>query len=297
MHTRANAGGYGRRVLREFARSPGAVPASFDPDSFVSVLHGFVYHCIPKTFSRSLLTYLSSVDPSGYRVVEQDEGGDVLETMPTAKRFSFVRNPYSRVVAVYYDKFVNYRETPGQRALFARYAGLRPDMTFPELVDWLSSDAGRDDRVDPHFLSQHYSVLTASGDAAIDYVGRVENGDEDVRQIQGILGLEPRSLEIVNSNAHRSAVPFNTARNWKELLDDGTIRRLTNRYDGDFEFFGYPRLPYRVAPMFSRPTAARSVPSTQRTVRQLAAVSANRMLKPAGLELRARRSRRTPPSP
>lgn len=239
-------------AIQAFPTQAGSVPVVFHPDSFVSERRGFVYHCVPKALSRSMLEYLRSVDPDGYLVGERGAGPEVLRRADRPTGFSFVRNPYSRIVAVYYDKFVNYRETPSQREMFGRYERLRPDMTFSDFVDWLVTEEGSDRRADPHFLSQHYFLVDGDGEPAVDYVGKVESAAEDVAELQRLLGLDVEPLPHVNANATRDRDRFDTSARWLDVLDDGTKRLLAQRYDGDFELLGYPRLPYRTVPLFPR---------------------------------------------
>ncbi len=186
-------------AIREFSKPSGVVPAVVDGATFVSERLGFVYYCVPKTLSRSMLQYLAAVDPNGYRIVEKTgwleiATGVAATNAPTS--FTFVRNPYSRVVAFYYDKFVNYLDTPGQRALFGRYERLRPDMTLSEFVDWLGSGEGSDERADAHFLSQHYFLLDVNGAPAVDYLGKVESVEEDLAELQKLLGLRRSPASI-----------------------------------------------------------------------------------------------------
>lgn len=263
-----------------------ALPVHFDSDSFVSHRLGFVYQCIPKTLSRSMLAYLSRVDPDGYRAYERHVGSEVLLGEPGAappRTFTFVRNPYSRVVAVYYDKFVNYRGTPGQRALFDRYTDLHHDLSFSEFAEWLASPAGSDRQADPHFLSQHYFVLDAAGEPAIELVGRVENVEADMPEIQRRIGLAPEALPWLNSNSMGLHVRFDTATQWREILDDRSLRLITSRYDGDFELLGYERLPFRIVPEFVRGGTGTPKRATKPSLGARVAARLNRLLGRFGL--------------
>jgi hypothetical protein len=281
-------------TIRSLAKAPGAVPTVLDGASFVSEQLGFVYYCVPKTLSRSMLQYLAALDPEGFRIADKDSGVDILKRIVSTgapKSFTFVRNPYSRVVALYYDKFVNYLDAPGQRALFARYERLRPDMQLAEFVDWLMTDEGNDERADPHFRSQHYFVLDATGTPAVDYLGKFESAEEDVAELQDLLGLARATLPRVNTNATRKGVSFDTTHRWLEVLDDRSKQLLTSRYEGDFELLEYQRLAYSTIPRFSRGAqAVRSERGTDQVARvaPLSRIRAvvNRVLKPFGAEVR-----------
>lgn len=270
-------------MLSRFERPRDAVPSAFDGATFVSEKRGFVYLCVPKTLSRSMLGYLATTDPDGFRAIDRSYGVEVLDQVRDATRFTFVRNPYSRFVALYYDKFVNFQDSPGQRALFGHDDGLRPDMSLNELAQWLTSEAKSDEWVDAHFVSQHYFVMDSDGAPAVDCVGRMESADDDVAELQEALGLDAEPLPRINRNADRGPAQFDTSTRWAEVLDDHTIRLLSARYEGDFELFGYPRLPYRVTPRFPRrpPSLAQSQPSAAR----LRAIVKRRILRPLGIEV------------
>ena len=285
-------------ALIETTRPPEATPAVLHVDSFVSAAHGFVYLCVPKTLSRSMLHYLETLDPAGHRVGRQ--GKHALEVPAPGggplTRFSFVRNPYSRIVAVYFDKFVNYEDSPGQRDLFARHPGLHPDMAFGDLVDWLATDAAADAGLDPHFLPQYYFLHDASGAPAVDLLGRMEDADADVADLQRRLGLEVVPLPRVKSNAlHPKA--YDTARRWPDVLDDRTTRILTKRYDGDFALLGYEPLPYRVMPLFSFTDRSVAAPARRPTRSERLKRAGRRLLGSVGLEVRRTGNTPTPGRP
>ena len=287
-------------AIRRLATARDAVPVVLDGASFVSERFGFVYHCIPKTLSRSMLQYLAALDPEGFRIGYEAGAVETLKGIVSTsalKSFTFVRNPYSRVVAVYYDKFVNYLDAPGQRALFARYERLRPDMRLAEFVDWLMTDEGNDQRADPHFRSQHYFVLDATGAPAVDYLGKFESVEEDVAELQDLLGLARAPLPRVNTNATRKGVSFDTTHRWLEVLDDRSKQLLTSRYEGDFELLEYQRLAYRTVPRFSRGTRARRPEHTtdnRARVARLSRIRAvlNGVLRRFGVEVRRTRPSR-----
>jgi hypothetical protein len=196
-----------------------------------------------------MLRYMASIDPEGYRVHDRNVRAEVLQTLRSPTSFTFVRNPYSRIAAVYVDKFANFDGRERQRAIFGRYKDLRPDMTFAELVQWLATDEGSDQGADPHLLSQHYFVLDKDGRPAIDLLAKADNIEADLRELQETCGLTVEPLPHLNSNSERGR--FDSSTRWLEMFDDRSKRIIASRYDGDFEFFEYERLPYTTIPMYS----------------------------------------------
>jgi hypothetical protein len=285
-------------TLLRFERRAGAIPVEFHVDSFVSDRLKLVYHCVPKALSRSMLRYLASVDPQGYRIGERNVAPEIRSNVTGWRSFTFVRNPYSRVVSFYFNKFVDTGNKWRKNDL-PRYRGLREDTTLAEFVAWLATDEGSDRHADPHFLSQHYFVLAEDGVPALDYVGRIENADMDLRELQDELGLDREPLPHLNSNIH-SNIGFDSSRRWLDVLDDRSKRIIASRYDADFEFFGYERLPCTIVPLYPRRRAlSRSEPvpaaagsgARVRRLRGRALEIIRTVLARAGLELRrAKRS-------
>ncbi len=147
--------------------------------------------------------------------------------------FSFVRDPYARFLSAYMDKVKE--KTGGRRYIqpedtvfdnIKRYK----DVSFEEFVRTICLIPDR--CVDVHFKSISY--IQDSIGVKPDFIGKMENFEEDWNKIHKILGLPSyEKLGIENRGKY------------KKDLDEYYTKELKNlvygRYKEDFLRFGYKR--------------------------------------------------------
>ncbi|MFD1510552.1 sulfotransferase family protein [Lacimonas salitolerans] len=148
------------------------------------------------------------------------------------RRFSFVRNPFARLLSGYLDKLVT-NEFERQRHL--PMMGFAPD-SKPTLVEFLErlvkkSDAERD----IHFATQ--SSLLMVDAVEYDYIGRFEGFKEDFLRLQATFyGIDhpTESYEVFGrhhaSNAHEKIFQY---------YGPKEIELVREIYQTDFRLFGY----------------------------------------------------------
>ncbi|PKQ06457.1 MAG: hypothetical protein CVT72_06565 [Alphaproteobacteria bacterium HGW-Alphaproteobacteria-11] len=154
------------------------------------------------------------------------------------KRFAFVRNPYTRVLSAYLDKFVSKpRERERLKAARARYLSelgfsAGKEITFAEFVEAVS----RQPRVemDAHWRPQ--ADLLALPTVKYDFVGRLESFRADFLALESFLGVDLQSLYVAKDGKKTGAA--------NRLADYYTpeIKAQVDRiYADDFEFLGFPK--------------------------------------------------------
>ncbi len=147
--------------------------------------------------------------------------------------FSFVRNPYARLVSTYCQKIAAEPVTHGSmvhgvhRGFLERGLPMFAGMSFEEFAEVA---CGHDDSAtEKHLKSQVYH-LCRKGRRYPDYVGRLENMGRDWARLAASLGLN-QALPHLNRSRHR---------HWREFYRDPALRqRVADRYGNDFEKFGY----------------------------------------------------------
>ena len=146
-------------------------------------------------------------------------------------KFTFVRNPFARLVSCYVNKLHDDREKLGKtmdRLYFSRYlfGYLNVDKGFH---NW----AGRvcripDKYADRHFVGQSYLVHDAEGHMLVNHVFKFENLARDYEPIREKYDLAP----LPHYNRTKKG-------NWMDYYDMATARRVYRRYRRDIEEFGY----------------------------------------------------------
>jgi len=146
-------------------------------------------------------------------------------------KFTFVRNPYTRLVSAY--EFLRRGGHPAWRTdqrfrddVLSEYAD------FPDFVlRWLKPGTDWPE----HFRAQH-EFVELGGRLVMDFVGRIENIEADFATVSDRLGIQAR-LQRLNPTAEKHG----TLREY--YSSDAVERRVREVYARDFELFGYPVRP------------------------------------------------------
>lgn len=199
-----------------------------------------IYFPIPKSASSTLKKYISHIlevkgDPKFYgeypeyyhsRNFPYVRKEDIYGKYINYFRFTFVRNPYERVVSCYED-WVNQEDI---KKSFKIYGLFYPKMPFKEFVKGISKIP--DEIPDGHFRSQYSYLTDKKGNLLIDFAGKVENLDKDFEKICRFSRLPYKKLLQENQK---------TKKNYMDYYDEETKKIVQKRYKKDFETFGYER--------------------------------------------------------
>lgn len=133
-------------------------------------------------------------------------------------KFTFVRDPYSRVLSAYLNKVVLHRRKPWNKG---------PTPSFAEFCHYLESG---DLKPDPHFLPQ--TKLLVFPPERFDFIGRFERFEADFTDVLQRLGF-----------AGAATIRFGNPSDASSKLDqyyDEPLRKVVRRlYEADFEAFRY----------------------------------------------------------
>ena len=140
-------------------------------------------------------------------------------------KFTFVRNPYDRLLSVFHDKTKKVIGTDWELPYFAKFK----DFTFDEFVSHLyenenlhSSDCNR------HIRTQ-YSLANDLQDT--HFIGRCENLPSDLQTIDYVLGSSGGRVLNKNSTKHQGWISY--------YQNQETRLKVAEMYQEDFEKFGY----------------------------------------------------------
>lgn len=231
-----------------------AYPVYISGDSVVSTKLKFVWYGVPKAATRTLLrvfTVSHKEEFGGVKFSEIDgyrkrhfSGFQDFDINPYFK-FTFVRNPYTRVASFWYEKFLNYDGSIAKQRMFSKHNGLEHTMPFQTFVEWLDGPDGADETADPHWLSQKNFITDPNGHVLTNFVGKLENFVDDVAQLWTLRNFP--MVEFVQLNANQDRINKSAtdapAKNkddvYKDLYNDKTLDIIKHRYKGDFDFLKY----------------------------------------------------------
>ena len=212
-----------------------------------------IYFQIPKVASSSIKKRLmKELDVSGFAPhttrfpapdPERLEAGDYDDYF----RFAFVRNPWARIVSCYQSKIRRNRNVNGplfNRCLFYlwpksltparnRNAGvplLNAGLSFAEFVDAVSRTP--DSVADKHFRSQHRFLCDDEGRLQVDFLGRLENFDEDFERVAERIGMP-------GANPKKRDKSYKARGSYRDFYDQTTWDAIADRYREDIELLGY----------------------------------------------------------
>jgi len=196
------------------------------------------YLFIPKAGCTSLINMLHMAELPGFASIgtsihrEASLPRAYAPTVPASYfRFTFVRNPYQRLLSFYKSKVRRFADPDPQVNQNLVRMGLSEGMPFAAMVEQLA--AVRPAAMDLHCAPQHLFVEHL-GDSVIDYVGKLENLSTDWKRVQARCPVVvPPLLENQKDGNGDEA-----------LYADARVLGLVHGiYQRDFELFGYDRKP------------------------------------------------------
>lgn len=254
----------------------------------INYTHAFIFNHIPKTAGTSVSRHLSGFTAAGdldinpplspfakrhcqeFGLRKHMPAEEIREFLGPAEfdrlfKFAFVRNPYQRIYSLYKFMKFNWRSWPGSE-IMDRFSSLEAFVAsdFFAAAE-LRGPTGRDS-IERLFRSQVFWQCDAQGRLLSDFVGRIEQFEDDFELICTRIGVPPpdRGLDRANvggkphgratvpnrllqrldlrRRAPLPAVPHPTLQ--EAFANPATRQIVRERYAEDFATFGYnPELP------------------------------------------------------
>ena len=201
----------------------------YQPNVLIDVLpeQRIICVCVPKCASARIKKTLSAL--LGWHIESSEEAharqqsalknpkGVGISTFwrvaadPAALRFSFVRNPYARLVSLWAHQFRNRPLVPGLSSINSYLASpARVDLSLPKGADGVISfkefvtfvTATAKDRIDAHWTPQ--SIITDMPGITLDLIGKVETFAHDFSRVLEHVHADPAMRT-------HSVLPFNAS--------------------------------------------------------------------------------------
>ncbi len=147
--------------------------------------------------------------------------------------FTFVRNPFARLVSCYESKFhtdpERNRPAMERRALdFDHYLHgyMKRDQGFAVFVDQVVSIPWRLDN--KHFCSQYRRIIGKDKKPLVEHIGKVEDLPAAYEPIRKKYGFAP--LKVYNKSGHGD---------WRDYYTTRLAKKVYRKYKKDITYFGY----------------------------------------------------------
>ena len=187
---------------------------------------------------------------------------EILYRLNSYKSFVIVRNPYSRALSCYLDKFTpnSMESLKVRRHIHFKYHNMSSNrvsfddlkVTFQEYVKYLGdpevtfTDPRKPYRGGPEEHWMAMSELCFPCQMGYDYIGKLETLETDAKFILKHFGV-PQLLDVIRNipphTGHTKPSVTNSSKtaveNYFKQVSDDDIDGLRWRYEKDFKIFGY----------------------------------------------------------
>ena len=160
---------------------------------------------------------------------KDDSSHPYLPSSDSVFRFTFVRNPWARLVSCYQSKIVQ-----PQPRVYPAFIIDYPDipfnrMSFADFVRFVCRVP--DDLCNPHFRPH----LACFNPQEVDFIGRVEQFSDDLAYVIKHLGLDDKFLKW----CYKAENKIPTEKHYTEFYDEKTRRLVAEKYKSDIAQFNY----------------------------------------------------------
>ena len=195
-----------------------------------------VFVHIQKTGGSTVTRLLEEKVPDVYKLGARhefaNEGRKKLRGWDDYFKFAFVRNPWDRLVS-WYSMIVRAQST-GNRSWNALWSYVyNNSSTFEEFIRNCSGEVEVEDGVFYSFAYNQLDYLTDErGNLLVDFIGRLETFEDDMREVADTVGmtLESETIPRKNRAPHR---------HYSTFYNRETETIVRERFKKDIEYFGY----------------------------------------------------------
>ena len=146
--------------------------------------------------------------------------------------FTFVRNPYTRLLSAYIDKIQGRTGILTKLLDFIqqKYGETYTDLSFSDFIDVVCEQKPR--QMDPHWRIQYFHTLQEQ--LTYDFIGKFENFEQDFKQILNTIAA-PSTNSIASFKLHATHANQILSQYYTPSLID----KVKAKFAPDFEHFNY----------------------------------------------------------
>jgi hypothetical protein len=188
--------------------------------------HRLLYVRIPKSGNTSVLAAIDgsrSCRISAARIARMNDRWTC---------FSFVRNPWSRLVSTYRQKVSADATSRGMvdgvfQGFLDKGMAIRANMPFEEFCEIVCEFP--DEKIEKHLQSQAYTLIL-KGKPIVPFIGKVEHMKDDWKIVMDKVGLSNEMLHLNRTSGQHYSSYFTS---------DGLVNAIADRYADDIRYFEY----------------------------------------------------------
>ena len=208
---------------------------------------------MPKVASRQLrrMLYQFNTGPVELRLkaFPPHQQKQILETY---FKFTFVREPFERILSAYKDKFVYPRFPRSKLQLHgtAILKSVRPnasksaldkldDISFSEFIEYLVTKGSNKSTPVMDWHWDNYVNICGMCAISYDFIGHYETFDQDMADFKEAAGLTPEDAKRFNARSNNKSSTTSSLLNYYSQTPIEWIDILGRLFRANFEMFGY----------------------------------------------------------
>ena len=227
------------------------------PDPFhIAVIPSLkILYCVmPKAASRQLRTMLYQFNKVGGELrLREFTPNQQKQMWETYFKFTFVREPFERILSAYKDKFVyprpfdrNVLEFHGREILKNFRPNASPsslevlhDITFREFIEYLVTKGSNKSTPVMDWHWDNYVNICGMCAINYDFIGHYETFDQDLADFKEAAGLSPEQAKRFNARANNQSDTASSLLGYYSQIPIEWIDILGRLFRANFEMFNY----------------------------------------------------------
>ncbi|XP_020619568.1 carbohydrate sulfotransferase 11-like [Orbicella faveolata] len=226
-----------------------------DPSHIIVIPSLKVLYCItPKVASRQWREMLYSFSNMRKRALLLSRYPPEEQKQKWEKyfKFTFVREPFERILSAYKDKFV-YPRFPRKKLQLHGTAILRTvrpnasksaldkldDITFREFIEYLVTKGSSKSTPVMNWHWDNYVNICGMCAVNYDFIGHYETFDQDLADFEEAAGLSPQQAKRFDARANNKSSTASSMLSYYSKIPVKWIEILGRLYSANFEMFGY----------------------------------------------------------